>query len=68
VPAAILSSPRADTRLARASAWLAAGGKARETLVVGATTLAARAFVRQVTAQCGASFGWRPITLGSLAL
>jgi CRISPR/Cas system-associated exonuclease Cas4 (RecB family) len=68
VSAAIFTSPRAEARIARAAAWLAAGGKDRETLVVGATALAARALVRQVTATCGASFGWRPITLGGLAV
>ena len=36
--------------------------------MVGATALAARTLVRQVTASCGASFGWRPTTLGGLAV
>jgi ATP-dependent helicase/nuclease subunit B len=64
----IIVSARAEERLARASAWLVAGGRQRETLVVGATALAARTLVRQVTATCGASFGWRPTTLGGLAV
>jgi ATP-dependent helicase/nuclease subunit B len=68
VSSAIFTSPRAEARIERASAWLADGGRDRETLVVGATSLAARALVRQVTATCGASFGWRPITLGGLAV
>ncbi len=66
--AAIFASPRGEDRIARASAWLVAGGRQRETLVVGATALAARTLVRQVTATCGASFGWRPTTLGGLAV
>jgi ATP-dependent helicase/nuclease subunit B len=64
----LYSSPRAEARLARATAWLLAGGRDRETLVVGATALAARTFVRQATATCGASFGWRPTTLPGLAV
>jgi ATP-dependent helicase/nuclease subunit B len=65
---ALYSSARADTRLDRAATWLAAGGRDRKTLVIGATLLAARTLVRNVTAAGGASFGWRPTTLGSLAL
>jgi ATP-dependent helicase/nuclease subunit B len=68
VPATIVASPRGEDRLAHAAAWLQAGGRARETLVVGATALAARTLVRQVTAVCGASFGWRPTTVGGLAV
>jgi ATP-dependent helicase/nuclease subunit B len=68
VPATIVSAPRGEDRIARAAAWLVAGGRDRETLVVGATALAARTLVRRVTATCGASFGWRPTTLGALAV
>jgi ATP-dependent helicase/nuclease subunit B len=68
VPATIVTSPRAEDRLGRASAWLMAGGRERETLIVGATALSARTLIRQATAACGASFGWRPTTLGGLAV
>ena len=68
MPSRIVASPRSEVRIGLASAWLAAGGRQRETLVVGATALAARTLVRQVTATCGASFGWRPTTLGGLAV
>ena len=68
MPAVVFSSPRADARLGRAAAWLLAGGRDRETLVVGSSALAARTLVRQATAECGASFGWRPTTLGGLAV
>jgi ATP-dependent helicase/nuclease subunit B len=64
----LFCSPRAETRLSRAARWLASGGRDRDTLVVGATALAARTLVRQATAAGGATFGWRPTTLGGLAV
>jgi ATP-dependent helicase/nuclease subunit B len=66
--ATIFTSPRAQARLGRATDWLLAGGKDRPTVVVGATSGAARALVRQATATSGASIGWRPTTLAGLAL
>ena len=68
VPPAIFSSPRAAARIARASAWLAEGGRDRETLVIGATALAARTPVRQVTATGGAIWVAVTTTLGGLAV
>jgi RecB family exonuclease len=69
VPAALLISPAAPERVARARAWLAGRAAAEEVLVVAATQGAASELLRAaaVQAETGAAFGWHRVTLGGLA-
>jgi ATP-dependent helicase/nuclease subunit B len=63
----IVSGPDAATRLAQASSWLLARGKAAELGVVGATMEAAADLTRTVGHAAASSFGWHRFTLKRLA-
>ncbi len=64
---ALVTSPIASERLARAEAWIAARPRGEEVLVVGASHEAATDLTRRVARQSGASFGWYRATLGRVA-
>jgi RecB family exonuclease len=68
MPATLLRSPRADARIARASAWLDARPAGEEVLVVAATADAANDLLRSIAARRGAAFGWHRKTLIQLAV
>jgi CRISPR/Cas system-associated exonuclease Cas4 (RecB family) len=67
VQRALVTSPIAEQRLARAEAWLSARPRGEEVLVVGASHEAATDLTRRVARQGGASFGWYRATLGRVA-
>jgi len=66
---ALLASPHAALRIARARAWLARTGAAggAELLVVAAHADAARDLLREAARERGACFGWQRATLARLA-
>ncbi len=64
---ALVTSPIASHRLARAEAWLSARPRGEEVLVIGASHEAATDLTRRVARQSGASFGWYRATLGRVA-
>ncbi|MBW1880521.1 MAG: PD-(D/E)XK nuclease family protein, partial [Deltaproteobacteria bacterium] len=66
-PVAIVTSPRAADRVARAVDWLVRRGRSEPVLVVGATAAAVAEVVRAATARTGGGFGWRRNTLYRLA-
>jgi len=67
VQRALVTSPIAAQRLARAEAWLSARPRGEEVLVVGASHEAATDLTRRVARQSGPSFGWYRATLGRVA-
>ena len=67
VQRALVTSPIASERLARAEGWLAGRPRGEEVLVVGASHEAATDLTRRVARQSGASFGWYRATLGRVA-
>jgi CRISPR/Cas system-associated exonuclease Cas4 (RecB family) len=67
VTRALLVSPAADLRLARAAAWLSGRGRDEHLLLMGATAEAPTALARSVAAARGATFGWGHGTLGTVA-
>lgn len=64
---ALVTSPVASARLARAEAWLAARPRGEEVLVVGASHESATDLTRRVAREHGASFGWYRATLARVA-
>jgi ATP-dependent helicase/nuclease subunit B len=67
VPRAIVVSPSAERRLARAAAWLAGRRRDEEVLILGHSLEAPAELVRVVARRRGAAFGWTRSTLGRTA-